>query len=172
MKKLHYNGPVVLAVLDGVGLRTARSGNAFRQAHTEFLDHALANYLNIPLAASGEAVGIMPGQMGNSEVGHNALGSGQIIKQGVASIEAAFATGDIWNSKAWKDAMKWLGADNCAKSKDDAFVGIFTANEERTKRVSPITTVRNEAGPKKHQICSTHITGTLHVCGIFSTVVD
>ena len=64
MKKLHYNGPVVLAVLDGVGLRTARSGNAFRQAHTEFLDHALANYLNIPLAASGEAVGIMPGQMG------------------------------------------------------------------------------------------------------------
>lgn len=168
MKKLHYNGPVVLAVLDGVGLRTARSGNAFRQAHTEFLDHALANYLNIPLAASGEAVGIMPGQMGNSEVGHNALGSGQIIKQGVASIEAAFATGDIWNSKAWKDAMKWLGADNYAKSEDDAFVGIFTANEEQTKRVSPITTVRNEASPKKHQICSTHITGTLHFCGIFS----
>ncbi len=105
---LHYGGPVVLAILDGVGLRAARSGNALRQAHTEFLDKAMVNYLNIPLLASGEAVGIMPGQMGNSEVGHNAIGSGQIIKQGIAGIEAAFATGDIWQSKAWKGAMKFL----------------------------------------------------------------
>lgn len=143
MKQLHYDGPVVLVVMDGVGLSFRRSGNAVRQAHTEFLDRAIVNYLNIPLAASGEAVGIMPGQMGNSEVGHNALGSGQIIQQGIAQIEAAFATGDIWNSKAWKGAMKWLGASYCDKSKD-------------------------EAGPKKHQVCSTRITGTLHFCGIFS----
>jgi len=82
MKKLNYDGPVVLVVMDGVGLSTSRSGNAVRQAHTEFLDMAMSRYLNIPLAASGEAVGIMPGQMGNSEVGHNALGgAGQIIKQ-------------------------------------------------------------------------------------------
>lgn len=108
MGKLHYDGPVVLVVMDGVGLSPHRSGNAFRQAHTEFLDVALTKYLNIPLAASGEAVGIMPGQMGNSEVGHNALGSGQIIKQGIAGIEAAFQTGAIWDSKAWQDAMKFL----------------------------------------------------------------
>ena len=108
MSKLHYDGPIVLAILDGVGLRAARSGNAVRQAHTEFLDRAMTNYLNIPLLASGEAVGIMPGQMGNSEVGHNAIGSGQIIKQGIAQVEAAFATGDIWQSKAWQGAMKWL----------------------------------------------------------------
>lgn len=50
----------------------------------------------------------MPGQMGNSEVGHNALGSGQIIPQGIAQIEAAFSTGDIWLSKAWLGAMKFL----------------------------------------------------------------
>lgn len=106
---LHYNGPVVLAVLDGVGLNLRRSGNAVRQAHTEFLDFAMAHYLNISLDASGEAVGIMPGQMGNSEVGHNALGSGQIIPQGIAQVEAAFKTGDIWQSKAWRGAMKWLG---------------------------------------------------------------
>ncbi len=108
MQKLHYNGPVVLVVMDGVGLSPKRSGNAVRQAHTEFLDNVMLKYLNIPLAASGEAVGIMPGQMGNSEVGHNALGSGQIIKQGVAQIEEAFATGDIWTSKAWQGAMKFL----------------------------------------------------------------
>lgn len=125
MKKLHYDGPVVLVVMDGVGLSFRRSGNAVRQAHTEFLDSALANYLNIPLAASGEAVGIMPGQMGNSEVGHNALGSGQIIKQGIASIETAFKTGDIWKSKAWSGAIKWL------KNEDGGghtlhFAGIFS----------------------------------------------
>lgn len=108
MNKIHYSGPIVLAVLDGVGLRSARSGNAVRQAHLEFLNSCLVNYLNIPLQASGEAVGIMPGQMGNSEVGHNALGSGQIIKQGIASIEAAFATGDIWLSNAWRGVMDFL----------------------------------------------------------------
>ena len=108
MQKLHYDGPVVLVVMDGIGLSPRRSGNAVRQAHTEFLDQAMLNYLNIPLAASGEAVGIMPGQMGNSEVGHNALGSGQIIKQGVAQVEAAFASGDIWQSRAWQGAIKWL----------------------------------------------------------------
>lgn len=123
---MKYRGPIVLAILDGVGLRTTRSGNAFRQAHTEFLDRALTNYLNIPLAASGEAVGIMPKQMGNSEVGHNAIGSGQIIRQGVAQVEAAFATGDIWRSKAWQGTMDWL-----AKSRSDHpatlhFCGIFS----------------------------------------------
>ena len=127
MKKLNYDGPVVLVVMDGVGLSLSRSGNAVRQAHTEFLDMAMSRYLNIPLAASGEAVGIMPGQMGNSEVGHNALGTYQIIKQGIAGIEAAFQTGDIWRSKAWQGAMKWL-SDHQKPNKPTTlhFAGIFS----------------------------------------------
>lgn len=107
-KELHYDGPVVLVVMDGVGLSPSRSGNAVRQAHTEFLDEAMLKYLNIPLEASGEAVGIMPGQMGNSEVGHNAIGAGQIIKQGIAGVETAFTTGAIWDSKAWRGALKFM----------------------------------------------------------------
>lgn len=128
MQKLHYDGPIVLVVMDGIGLSIKRGGNAVRQAYTEFLDNAMLKYLNIPLAASGEAVGIMPGQMGNSEVGHNALGSGQIIKQGVAQIEAAFATGDIWQSKGWKGAMKFLGANQDKPVTDHTlhFAGIFS----------------------------------------------
>ena len=118
MKQLHYDGPIVLAILDGVGLRAARAGNAVRQAHTEFLDRAALNYLNISLAAAGEAVGVMPGQMGNSEIGHNAIGSGQIIRQGVAQVNAAFITGDIWQSKTWQDAMKWLGCGEGRQSHD------------------------------------------------------
>lgn len=106
-------------------MSTKRSGNAVRQAHIEFLDNAMLKYLNIPLAASGEAVGIMSGQMGNSEVGHNALGSGQIIKQGVAQVEEAFSTGDVWTSKAWKGAIKFL-QDHEKVHPTLHFAGIFS----------------------------------------------
>ena len=75
--KLHYDGPVVLAIMDGVGLRRDINGNAVKQAHTEFLNQAVAGHQTLSLHASGEAVGIMSGDMGNSEAGHNAIGSGQ-----------------------------------------------------------------------------------------------
>ena len=68
---LKYDGPIVLVVMDGVGIAPAGPGNAVKLAHTEFLDKAGKEYLNIPLRASGEAVGILKGDMGNSEVGHN-----------------------------------------------------------------------------------------------------
>ncbi len=114
-KELHYDGPIVLVILDGVGLSAARSGNAVRQAHTEFLDEIMLKYLNIPLNASGEAVGVMPGQMGNSEVGHNAIGAGQIIQQGIAGVETAFATGAVWDSKAWRGMLKFLRSPEIKK---------------------------------------------------------
>lgn len=120
--KIKYKGPVVLAVLDGVGLRREVAGNAVKQAHTEFLNFAVGNYKSTALAASGEAVGILPGSMGNSEVGHNALGSGQIIKQGIASINDAISTGDIWKTTVWKDIIARL------KDRDSTlhFSGIFS----------------------------------------------
>lgn len=106
--KLNYTGPVVLAILDGVGLRRDVAGNAVKQAHTEFLNYAVENYKTTSLKASGEAVGILPNDMGNSEVGHNAIGSGQIIKQGIAHINEAINSGAIWNSEAWTDIMNRL----------------------------------------------------------------
>ncbi|MBQ6355011.1 2,3-bisphosphoglycerate-independent phosphoglycerate mutase [Candidatus Saccharibacteria bacterium] len=102
---LKYEGPVVLAVLDGVGLRNELAGNAVKQAHTEFLNMVVNNYPTLALSASGTAVGVLPDDMGNSEVGHNAIGSGQIVKQGVAQIQEAFDTGAIYESKAWKEAI-------------------------------------------------------------------
>lgn len=120
--KLNYNGPVVLAVLDGVGLRRDIAGNAVKQAHTEFLNYAVENFKTTSLAASGEAVGILPGDMGNSEVGHNALGSGQIIKQGVASINEAINSGEIWQTPVWKDIVNRLKEHNSTLH----FAGIFS----------------------------------------------
>ncbi len=120
--KLHYNGPVVLAVLDGVGLRRDIAGNAVKQAHTEFLNYAVENYLSTSLAASGEAVGILADNMGNSEVGHNTMGAGQIVKQGISQINDAINTGAIWESEAWKEMIARL------KEKDSTlhFSGIFS----------------------------------------------
>lgn len=105
MDNLHYDGPILLVILDGVGLRQDRYGNAVLQAHTEFIDQLFEKYPWVSLEASGEAVGILKGQMGNSEVGHNALGAGQIIKQGIAKIEDDFQTGAIWQSAAWRGAI-------------------------------------------------------------------
>ena len=129
MGKLHYDGPVVLAILDGVGLAPARPDNAVAQARLPFLNHAVQNYLCLSLAASGEAVGVLPGQMGNSEVGHNALGSGQIIKQQVARIEDAFATGAIWQGEAWQRAMRQILDDTAGPQNNFRtlhFAGIFS----------------------------------------------
>ena len=106
--KKNYTGPVVLVVMDGVGIRQEIEGNAVALAYTEFLHQLEQNYPKLALQASGEAVGILAGQMGNSEVGHNALGSGQIIKQGIAKINQAFSTGEIWQSSAWQGAIENL----------------------------------------------------------------
>lgn len=169
MKKLHYDGPVVLVVMDGVGLSPRRSGNAVRQAHTEFLDMAMGKYLNIPLEASGEAVGIMPGQMGNSEVGHNAIGAGQIIQQGIAQVEAAFKTGDIWMSRAWRGAMKHLGLEEAKKAKEKAQATNENSVKIRFDNKKPKPTAKSTATEFwKQQAQKRSKNATLHFCGIFS----
>lgn len=122
MSNLHYDGPILLVVLDGVGLRQDEYGNAVLQAHSEFIDRLFEKYPWTSLKASGEAVGILKGQMGNSEVGHNTLGAGQIIKQGIAKIEDDFQTGIIWQSEAWQGAV-----NNVKKNKSTLhFSGIFS----------------------------------------------
>ena len=105
MNKLQYDGPVVLAILDGVGLAPDREGNAVARARMPFMWNAVKNYLHVALEASGEDVGLLPGQMGNSEVGHNAMGAGCVYKHGIARIEEAFDSGAIYESEAWKGAI-------------------------------------------------------------------
>ena len=112
MDKLQFDGPVVLAILDGVGLAPDSAGNAVSKARTSFLGQAAREYLHVSLNASGEAVGLLPGQMGNSEVGHNTMGAGQTMRQGIARIEEAFNTGEVFNSDAWKGAMTRILSEN------------------------------------------------------------
>ncbi|CAM4287992.1 2,3-bisphosphoglycerate-independent phosphoglycerate mutase [Erysipelothrix aquatica] len=94
--------PVVLIVMDGVGLTDQVEGNAVAQAHTPFLDKLMESSPNIELKAHGLAVGLPTDEdMGNSEVGHNALGSGQIFSQGAKLVNESIEDGSLFESKAW-----------------------------------------------------------------------
>ncbi|MBQ6414305.1 2,3-bisphosphoglycerate-independent phosphoglycerate mutase [Candidatus Saccharibacteria bacterium] len=131
MSKLQFDGPVVLAVLDGVGLAPDAPGNAVSRARTPFLGKAAQGYVHVALDASGEAVGLLPGQMGNSEVGHNTMGSGQVIKQGIACIEEAFQTGTVFKSEAWRGMISRIVSENYVSGEKYQkatlhFAGIFS----------------------------------------------
>lgn len=128
MNKLQYDGPVVLAILDGVGLAPDAPGNAVSKARTAFLGRAVRDYLHVSLDASGEAVGLISGQVGNSEVGHNTIGSGKAMKQGIARIEEAFNSGEVFKSVAWKEAIARVtrNGQGDGQSATLHFVGIFS----------------------------------------------
>jgi 2,3-bisphosphoglycerate-independent phosphoglycerate mutase len=97
--------PVVLAVLDGWGCRTATYGNAIAAAKLPHWRALLEKYPNTLLQASGEAVGLPRGIMGNSEVGHMNLGSGRVVEQGVTLIDAAIASGEFAKNATLQQAI-------------------------------------------------------------------
>ncbi|MEN9229723.1 MAG: 2,3-bisphosphoglycerate-independent phosphoglycerate mutase [Thermostichus sp. DG02_5_bins_236] len=87
--------PVVLVILDGWGHRDALDGNAVLGAHTPVLDSLWAAYPHTLLEASGRAVGLPAGQMGNSEVGHLTLGAGRVVPQELVRISDAVESGSL-----------------------------------------------------------------------------
>lgn len=98
--------PVVLLILDGVGWGRRDEGDAVFLATTPILDALMERYPWGLLQAHGTAVG-MPSDddMGNSEVGHNAMGAGRVFDQGAKLVNAAIATGAIWASTAWQEVI-------------------------------------------------------------------
>ena len=116
-------GPVVVIVLDGYGLPKTDVGSAIAAARKPTLDRLFANYPNIRLRAHGTAVG-MPSDddMGNSEVGHNAIGAGQVYAQGAALVSNAIASGDIWQGSAWQEIVAGAKAGRGAIH----FIGLFS----------------------------------------------
>lgn len=96
--------PVVLVIMDGVGFSKTHLGDAVSEANTPTLDYFLQHYPNTRLKAHGTAVGLpSDGDMGNSEVGHNALGCGQIYSQGAKLVNESIESKKIYQSEAWKE---------------------------------------------------------------------
>ena len=97
--------PLVLLVLDGFGLREEREHNAIKLARTPVYTGLLARYPHAQLIASGEAVGLPHGQMGNSEVGHTNMGAGRVVYQDLTRIDKAVREGDLETNSALDTAM-------------------------------------------------------------------
>ena len=98
------NKPVVLVVMDGVGINPSDYGNAVKNAYTPTLDKLWAECPHTEIKAHGVAVGLpTDGDMGNSEVGHNALGCGQIYSQGAKLVNESIESGAIYQSDTWKE---------------------------------------------------------------------
>ena len=98
--------PVLLVVMDGVGISKTGLGDGVTLAHTPTLDRLRAECPNTTLKAHGTAVGLpSDDDMGNSEVGHNALGCGQIYSQGAKLVNESIENGSIFVSDAWKDVV-------------------------------------------------------------------
>ncbi len=100
-------GPVLLMILDGVGIGKEYEGNAVYMAKTPILDELMKSDLMTQLKAHGPAVGLpTDGDMGNSEVGHNAIGAGRVFAQGAKLVDNSIKTGDIFKSDAWTSIVK------------------------------------------------------------------
>lgn len=98
--------PVVLCILDGVGWGRRDATDAVFVADTPVLDRLMAENPRTLLTAHGVAVGLpSDADMGNSEVGHNAMGAGRVIEQGAKLVDAAIESGAIWQSPAWRQVV-------------------------------------------------------------------
>ena len=101
-----FAGPVVLVVLDGVGIGSQDERDGVFMANTPVLDQLLAQPLCRTLKAHGTAVGLpTDDDMGNSEVGHNALGAGRVFAQGARLVNEALESGEVFRGKAWAELM-------------------------------------------------------------------
>jgi len=96
---------VTLVVLDGWGLAPAGPGNAVELADTPVFDRLWATYPHATLAASGPAVGLPEGQMGNSEVGHLTIGSGRVLFQDLMRVNVAVSDGTFFSNDALRGAF-------------------------------------------------------------------
>jgi len=97
---------VTLVILDGWGCAPPSPGNAVDLADTPVFDRLWAEYPHTTLKASGEAVGLPPGQMGNSEVGHLTIGSGRILDQDFQRVNRAVADGSLYENEALVSAFR------------------------------------------------------------------
>ena len=103
--------PTVLLILDGYGLNEKNEANAVRQAKTPNMDQLMSQYPFVKGSASGMAVGLPEGQMGNSEVGHLNMGAGRIVYQELTRITKSIEDGDFFENPAFLQAI-----ENCKKN--------------------------------------------------------
>ena len=106
-------GPVVLVILDGVGIGSCSEGDIVSRANTPTLDWLSQNALCSQLIAHGKAVG-MPSDadMGNSEIGHNAIGCGRVFDQGAKLVNESIKNRTLFEGAVWKELIQNVNNHN------------------------------------------------------------
>ncbi|MBQ4139998.1 MAG: 2,3-bisphosphoglycerate-independent phosphoglycerate mutase [Clostridia bacterium] len=126
LKKAAYapvNGPVLTIVMDGVGIAPEGPTNAVSRAFTPTLDKLLKDYPCVTLKAHGTAVGLpSDDDMGNSEVGHNALGAGQVFAQGAKLVTQSIESGKMFASETWQTLISNVKTNSSTLH----FLGLFS----------------------------------------------
>ncbi|MBM4152861.1 MAG: 2,3-bisphosphoglycerate-independent phosphoglycerate mutase [Kiritimatiellaceae bacterium] len=116
-------GPVVLVIMDGVGIGKYAEGDFVLSSKTPTLDWLVANGVSTQLKAHGTAVGLPSDEdMGNSEVGHNAIGCGRVFNQGAALVGQAIASGAMFTGQTWKSLVSNVKNNNSTFH----FIGLFS----------------------------------------------
>lgn len=116
-------GPVVLVIMDGIGIGKGDAGDIVSQADTPNLDFLKRNFVNTKVCAHGTAVGLPSDEdMGNSEVGHNAIGCGRVFSQGARLVNQSIKSGRMFEGQTWKTLVENV------KDKDSTlhFIGLFS----------------------------------------------
>ncbi len=104
---INRKGPLVFVIMDGMGIGRNNDGNAFFLARTQNLDRLMQGPMYRTLRAHGTAVGLpSDADMGNSEVGHNALGAGRIFDQGAKLVNSAITSGEVFDTPVWKTLIE------------------------------------------------------------------
>ena len=116
-------GPLLTIVMDGVGIAPDNGANAVAAAHTPTLDRLMKSYPTVAIKAHGTAVGLpSDDDMGNSEVGHNALGSGQVFAQGAKLVSQSIESGKLFASETWQTLVGGVKSNNSTLH----FLGLFS----------------------------------------------
>lgn len=116
-------GPVMLVIMDGVGYGKFADGDAVQAAATPNLDWLMANCPTTKLKAHGVAVGLpSDADMGNSEVGHNAMGAGRVFAQGAKLVSSSIESGKMFQDQGWSE----IAANVLANNSTLHFIGLFS----------------------------------------------
>ncbi|MDN5627827.1 MAG: 2,3-bisphosphoglycerate-independent phosphoglycerate mutase [Weeksellaceae bacterium] len=134
----------ILAILDGWGLGPNPNVSALAQANTPFIDYALKTFPNTTLEASGLAVGLPAGQMGNSEVGHMNLGAGRVVYQNLVKLNMAVENGSLGKEAVIQQAFEYAKANN----KKVHFIGLVSNGgvHSHINHLKGLLTAANEYG--------------------------
>ena len=104
--KISRKGPVVLVIMDGVGIGTGGEEDAFAKARTPTLDNLMKSNFFTKLTAHGTKMGLpSDNDMGNSEVGHNVMGAGRVFAQGAKLVNESIESGNIFKTKVWEEII-------------------------------------------------------------------